>query len=214
MNAEIKQSDLDKFIKAHGIDLVDRADCVKGHFCIRRMVGHKKSRSLTAEYWNDNVNKWCSAGTVYDGECQALVAAMSLIWQGKDKETGTSGLTVGDADWLRSNAAIEDESVPTAGDAEDGDTDADLYWDAGKFHPRLKDDFQRAYTCTVYSVGRSVKEALLALAERTGWGAISNIEFQDTDIPCNWYVRFNSETTSMKASGEYVTGGVIVTWWK
>lgn len=75
--------------------------------------------------------------------------------------------------------------------------------------------FKRSAKFEVFAVGNTIENALYSLAETNNWGIIRNITLQPNEgAPCNWYVRFKSEGTSMKASGEYVTGGVIVTWWK
>ena len=41
--------------------LIDRADGVRGHFCIGRQV----KDTIYWEFWNEKENTWCSAGTVY-----------------------------------------------------------------------------------------------------------------------------------------------------
>ena len=83
-----------------------------------------------------------------------------------------------------------------------------------KFKDRASNEFRREFNLTIYAVGTTVERALKALGKTNEWGKIDNIVFQEVDTPCVWYVRFTSDGTSMKASGEYVTGGVIVTWWK
>lgn len=82
--------------------------------------------------------------------------------------------------------------------------------------PRQPTDFQRSFHLEIYAVGRDVKEALLALGQACAWGEITDITFERDQAlsPCEWYVRFHADGTGMKAGGEYVTGGVIVTWWK
>lgn len=87
---------------------------------------------------------------------------------------------------------------------------------AGRFKPRKKTDFQRDFNLHIYAVGKNVETALKALGASLKWGKVYNIEFQEVDTPCNWYVYFKvgKGGTGMKAAGEYVTGGVIVTWWK
>lgn len=83
-------------------------------------------------------------------------------------------------------------------------------------HPHQK--FNRSFHFEIYAVGETIEKAILALAETLKWENIENIELQNDKCinmkPCEWYVRFTADTTSMKAAGEYVTGGVIVTWWK
>jgi hypothetical protein len=83
-----------------------------------------------------------------------------------------------------------------------------------KFEDRQPDDFQRSFNLTIHAVGTSVERAIHTLGRSLKWGKIANIEWQPIDTPCQWYIRFEAGGTSMKASGEYVTGGVIVTWWK
>lgn len=46
--------------------LIDRADGVRGHYCIGRSVDMLSHPSIF-EFWND-AHGWCSAGTVYVGE--------------------------------------------------------------------------------------------------------------------------------------------------
>ena len=41
--------------------LVNRGDGVDGHYCMART--HEQGYT---EYWNDDVKKWCSAGTVFN----------------------------------------------------------------------------------------------------------------------------------------------------
>lgn len=83
-----------------------------------------------------------------------------------------------------------------------------------RFQEKKPGDFKREFSLTIYAVGVTVESAIKSLAQAIGWGDIDGIEFQPIDVPCEWYVRFHADGTSMKASGEYVTGGVIVTWWK
>ena len=93
----------------------------------------------------------------------------------------------------------------------------DLIYDAPfskTFQPRKPEDFRRPFELTIYAVGRNVEEALEALGKERKWGKVEGIEWQEVDVPCEWYVRFIADGTSMKASGEFITGGVIVTWWK
>lgn len=42
------------------VQLYDRADGVKGHFCI----GFKDEAGINW-FWNERARRWCSAGTVY-----------------------------------------------------------------------------------------------------------------------------------------------------
>lgn len=76
--------------------------------------------------------------------------------------------------------------------------------------------FNRSFHVEIYSVGETIEKAIFALGKTLGWGEIENIQLQsDPKLkPCEWYIRFTADTTGMKAAGEYVTGGVIVTWWK
>jgi hypothetical protein len=83
-----------------------------------------------------------------------------------------------------------------------------------KFRPKVPTDFRREFNLTIYAVGTTVERALKALAKTNEWGKLDKIVFQEVDTPCDWYVYFTADGTGMKASGEYVTGGVIVTWWK
>jgi len=75
-------------------------------------------------------------------------------------------------------------------------------------------EFNRAYSVVIHAVGVDIPSALEALGRGLGWGHIDGIVMQEVDVPCKWYVRFHADGTSMKASGEHVRGGVIVTWWK
>jgi hypothetical protein len=72
----------------------------------------------------------------------------------------------------------------------------------------------REYNLTIHAVGKTVKGALVSLGRDFRWGKVENIEEQTSDVPARWFVRFTAGGTSMKAAGEYVRGGVIVTWWK
>lgn len=91
----------------------------------------------------------------------------------------------------------------------------DKIYESGHFYNRLPSHFQRSFKLEIYAVGSDVQSALFSLGESLNWGEIEDIEFQShEDAPCEWYVCFYAGGTSMKASGEYVTGGVIVTWWK
>lgn len=84
-----------------------------------------------------------------------------------------------------------------------------------QFKEKGPTDFRREFHLTIHSVGTTVEKAIRALAnDGRGWKTITDIEFQPTDKPCEWYVRFWANGTSMKAGGEYVNGGVILTWWK
>ena len=84
-----------------------------------------------------------------------------------------------------------------------------------KFKEKGVSDFRREFHLTIYSVGKTVEDAIRALAkDGRGWKNIANIEFQEVDTPCKWCVRFTADGTSMKAAGDYVNGGVILTWWK
>lgn len=65
----------------------------------------------------------------------------------------------------------------------------------------------------VYSVGNTPKDAIEALAAKLEWGAIDNLEMLGGD-GYDWGFRFTADTTSMKAAGMNVPGGVILTWWK
>lgn len=83
-----------------------------------------------------------------------------------------------------------------------------------RFQKRKQDDFRRSFVLEIYAVGRTVEAALKELGKTLGWGKVAKISFQEMGVPCEWMVRFTAGGTSMKASGQYVTGGVIVTWWK
>ena len=83
-----------------------------------------------------------------------------------------------------------------------------------KFVERKAQDFQRSFALTIYAVGNTVYEALQALGKSLDWEPVTDIQWQTTDQPCTWYVRFQVDGTSMKATGEYVTGGVVVLTWK
>lgn len=90
----------------------------------------------------------------------------------------------------------------------------DMVYDNGKFTPRKPEHFQREFHLTIFAVGATIEGALNALGTTNKWGDLTKIEHQPVDVPCKWYVRFRADGTSMKAAGEYVSGGVIVTWWK
>jgi hypothetical protein len=93
----------------------------------------------------------------------------------------------------------------------------DMIFDPGfgkTFQPRQPEDFRMDFQLTIYAVGTTVENALEALKTTLGWGKITDIEFQSVRVPVEWYVRFHAGGTSMKAAGHYLTGGVIVTWWK
>lgn len=75
--------------------------------------------------------------------------------------------------------------------------------------------FNRSCKLEIHAVGPTVEAALQHMQRGLSWGEIEHIEYQKHDgAPCTWYVRFTAGGTSMKAAGEYVRGGVIVTWWK
>lgn len=75
----------------------------------------------------------------------------------------------------------------------------------------MSEDKERYQNRLIYAVGTSAESALNALHP----GA-HGIEYQMHDgPPCEWFVTYwSGDGTSMKASGEYVRGGVIVKWWK
>lgn len=75
-------------------------------------------------------------------------------------------------------------------------------------------DFNRSHRLEIYAVGVDIPSALDALGRGLGWGQLDCIVKQEVDVPCKWYVHFTADGTSMKAAGEFVRGGVIVTWWK
>ena len=54
------------------MQLCDRADGVKDHFCIGRPIGD----SIYFEYYNDG--KWCSAGEVFIGRDRAEKMLLAL----------------------------------------------------------------------------------------------------------------------------------------
>lgn len=84
-----------------------------------------------------------------------------------------------------------------------------------RFRDKRPTDFRRSYEKTIYAVGTTVERAIKALAsDGRGWKNIKDITFEPVDSPCEWYVRFWANGTSMKAGGQYVNGGVILTWWK
>jgi hypothetical protein len=51
------------------MQLIDYADGVQGHYCIgeRLEIG-----SIYWKFWNDDVNDWSSAGTVYENKDVAM----------------------------------------------------------------------------------------------------------------------------------------------
>ncbi len=70
-------------------------------------------------------------------------------------------------------------------------------------------------TVTVYSVGRTPEEAIEALAKELQWGAIDNMAgLEGGSAEYQWGRSFTADTTSMKAAGVFVPGGVVITWWK
>lgn len=76
--------------------------------------------------------------------------------------------------------------------------------------------FNRSLTLEIYSVGPTIERALKSLGKGIGWGKVEKVELQPSDgrPPSDWYARFCAGGTSMKAAGQYVRGGVVVTWWK
>ena len=76
-----------------------------------------------------------------------------------------------------------------------------------------KEPINRSFQLTIYAVGPTPEAALGSMAKAMDWGELSSLEYEK-DYPSEWFVRFTADDTSMKAAGEYVTGGVIVTWWK
>lgn len=82
------------------------------------------------------------------------------------------------------------------------------------FREKRPTDFRRSHQLEIYAVGATIEKAIRALAtDGRGWKNIKDITFEPVDKPCEWYVRFWANGTSMKAGGEYVNGGVILTWW-
>lgn len=57
-----------------GPKLCDRADGVKGRFCIGRRI----EDGPFWEYWNDRLGKWWPVGTLYYGEEAALAKLDAL----------------------------------------------------------------------------------------------------------------------------------------
>ena len=73
---------LDNWKRRNGTpQLRDRADGVKGHFCIGRV--RELGACDTWEFWNDTWQSWASAGTVYM-EQAAKVRLVELIEKQKD----------------------------------------------------------------------------------------------------------------------------------
>lgn len=71
---------------------------------------------------------------------------------------------------------------------------------------------------TAYSVGRTPREAIVALCKaRLGrfGGTITSLP-EDDEEPrrFTWGYRFTADGTGCKAAGIHVPGGVILTWWK
>jgi hypothetical protein len=66
----------------------------------------------------------------------------------------------------------------------------------------------------LFAVGATPEEALAHMGKELGWGELSALAYDEPDHDDAWYARFTADGTSMKAAGEYVTGGAIVTWWK
>jgi hypothetical protein len=64
-----------------------------------------------------------------------------------------------------------------------------------------------------FSVGKKPEQAIRAYGRHHSWGKVANLQRQES-LPDHWYYTFTASGTSMKAAGIYVTGGVIMTWWK
>ena len=93
----------------------------------------------------------------------------------------------------------------------------------GEKIPFTEERFQQTYSCAggalapyfrVYSVGKTPEAAIKKLGKKVRWGKLKNFERQDDIQSFAWYYRFTANDTSMKASGYFVPGGCILSWWK
>jgi len=76
-----------------------------------------------------------------------------------------------------------------------------------------------ALTLEVHAVGFDVPSAMRALADGLGWGILTDLTWdvgQDLHhrIEQEWDARFTVAGKTHKAAGQFVRGGVIVTWWR
>lgn len=67
---------------------------------------------------------------------------------------------------------------------------------------------------TILATGEAPEQAIHALGRELGWGPLDRFEEQEANASDEWYYRFRADGTSMKAAGDYVPGGVTLTWWK
>lgn len=76
-------------------------------------------------------------------------------------------------------------------------------------------DLSRAGMDRVWSVGKTPRQAVHALAKARGWKGVKNFTvLSGGDESYTWGFRFTADGCGMKASGVHVPGGVICTWWK
>lgn len=64
-----------ELLAAYGVSLTDRADGVRGHFCLRRPM----KGGGYVEHWNDYANKWTAFGSLYIGREAALTRAAEIV---------------------------------------------------------------------------------------------------------------------------------------
>ncbi len=77
-------------------------------------------------------------------------------------------------------------------------------------------DLSRSDWPTVWSVGKTPKEAIEAFCQARMGGPMESLgESLGSDDDSTWGYRFLVDGgTGCKAAGIYVPGGVILTWWK
>lgn len=78
-------------------------------------------------------------------------------------------------------------------------------------------DLQLAEMSTIWSVGRTPREAIQALCKARWSGTLEGelTPLESGDLSYTWGFRFRSDNgTGFKAAGVYVPGGAILTWWK
>jgi len=72
---------------------------------------------------------------------------------------------------------------------------------------------------TVWAVGPDVPTALATLGSYLGWSSVTGIVYGASrdmlhTIEEEWDAMFQADGKPCKASGQYVRGGVIITWWR
>lgn len=76
-------------------------------------------------------------------------------------------------------------------------------------------DLRRAGMDRVWSVGKTPRQAVLALARARRWRGVGRFSvLRGGDPSYTWGFSFVADDCWMKAAGVHVPGGAICTWWK